>query len=127
MEVGIEKELDLVEKTVGSDISVKIKKSQRSNETSNGNGKKSKEIITVERPLRNCLPNRNCAVRVIVTSPKYIPRLIIEEAAKKLRNTAEFKNIFRSGKNGLRIRRKLKNNKYVVVAKFRDDYTSLFR
>lgn len=121
----MEEALDEVEGTVGSDVrtKVKISQSKKALDKSDGNGKL---LDTVARPIRNCLPNRNCAVRVIVTAPKFIRRDIIERAAQKLRNTASFGKIFRTAEKGYKIRKK-KDNKFIVVVKFKDSFLQLFR
>lgn len=129
IEVGVEEAIDQLDGTIGSDVRTKVKISQKKNKMKNlkDEGEESgKSLDTVARPIRNCMPNRNCAVRVIVTAPKFIPKLIIEKAAQKLKDTPSFGAIFRTSKKGFQIRKK-KDNKYVVTIKFKDRFLELFR
>lgn len=125
VEEAVEAELDEAANIKGSDVSVKIKISQKkgNNEIKESDG----SLLAVSRPVRYCLPNRNCAVRVIVTSPVFIEKLIIQRAANKLRNSPNFSQIFKTSRTSLQIRRKKNGNKYVVVAEFKDSYLGLFR
>lgn len=130
IEVGVEEALDEVEGIVGSDVRTKVKIVQDRNEVrtiieeSDDDGE-SLSLDTVTRPKRYCLPNRNCAVRVIVTSPKFIRKVIIEKAVQKLRNAPSFSDIFSTAQKAYQIRQKT-DNKYVVTVKFKESYLTPF-
>lgn len=80
--------------------------------------------VVVGRPARYCLPNRNCVVRIIVTTDSSNPvrKQVIRRALLALRKKPGFRDVFdRSSGRSFRTRR-VSKFKYVVIIKFLDEY-----
>lgn len=123
-----------VEKELGKDVNVKTKVGKYKPSSSLTTARSSKERrnqprstlldITISRPIRNCLPNKNCAARVIVTSKSTIKEDIIRKAYTKLRSKPGFYQVF--NRSLAFIKRKLAGRQYVVIIVFNNTYLRLF-
>lgn len=123
-----------VEKELGQDVNVKTKVGKYKSGSSLRTVSTSKDRkapqdnslvdVTISRPMRNCLPNRNCAARVVVTSRSTIKEEIIRRAYTKLRSKPGFDQVF--DRSRAFIKRKLAGRQYVVIIVFNNSYLRLF-
>lgn len=125
LETEVESLLDEENGTTGADVSVVLKISQNKGNTSPDEDIQEDEdglsVVTVSRPLRYCLPNRNCAVRVIITSEITLRKFLIQKAVARLREAPQFFDVFKNTRKSYKIIRK-PFNVNVVVVRFNDNY-----
>lgn len=127
VEVYIEQQLDKRANITGNDVKTQtdiIQKKINNDFLKSFRNSGAKALLPVARPLADCLPSRNCVVRVIVTSPKKVRRVIVEKAILQVRNRKGFGDVFKV--NGFQIKKRAKGKKYIVLVSFQKVYLDKF-
>lgn len=122
IEVEVERLIDEELGTVGSDIRTEFSIVQRRSE----NSISSVSFTAVAQPItKNCLPGKNCRVKVTVFSTSPLPKDIIRRATQKLRASPGYGQIFKTKDGAVKIKRKRKGKQYVVTIRFKGKFLGL--